>query len=678
MPEKTAIGGVGKPLPATPSAGESYLASLRDWPSRVVIEEVRPQIDGGRFPIKRIVGEAVEVTADIFADGHDQISAQLLFRDEGAGWQGVPMSLLENDRWSATFVPQRLGQAYYTVEAWVDYFRTWRDGFQKKVDAGQDLTIEFLIGADHVRKAAERARGRDQQSLSHWHEELRNPRSSRDFKAGLALDAELLRLMERYPDRRAAQRFERELAVTVDPQRAGFSAWYEFFPRSVSTKPGKHGTLRDAAQHLAYVAEMGFDVVYLPPIHPVGSAFRKGKNNNPQSTAEEVGSPWAIGSAEGGHTAVHPDLGTLNDFDELVARAKELHLDVALDIAFQASPDHPYVKEHPDWFRWRPDKTVQYAENPPKKYQDIYPFEFENSDWRALWAELRDVFLFWIGHGVRIFRVDNPHTKPFVFWEWLIAEVKAKHPEVIFLAEAFTRPKIMYRLAKLGFTQSYTYFAWRNNKVELTDYLRELTQTEVREYFRPNFWPNTPDILTDELQSGERGAFISRIVLAATLSPNYGIYGPAYELMEHVAVSPGKEEYLDSEKYEIKDWPLGRPDSLKPLIARLNAARKQNPALHSNHTLEFLDVDNHQLIAYAKTSLDGSNVIVAVVNLDPRWTQSGWLSLPLSDLNIDATRPYIVQELLSGSRYEWFGPVNYVELSPTKINAHIFRLVQGE
>jgi starch synthase (maltosyl-transferring) len=355
-----------------------------------------------------------------------------------------------------------------------------------------------------------------------------------------------------------------------------------------------------------------------------------------------------------------------------------LHLDVALDIAFQASPDHPYVKEHPQWFRWRPDKTIQYAENPPKKYQDIYPFEFENPDWRAMWIELRDVFLYWIGHGVRIFRVDNPHTKPFAFWEWLIAEVKAAHPDVIFLAEAFTRPKIMYRLAKLGFTQSYTYFAWRNNKAELTEYLRELTRTNVREYFRPNFWPNTPDILTEQLQSGGRGAFVSRIVLAATLSSNYGVYGPAYELMEHVAVAPGKEEYLDSEKYEIKDWPLDRADSLKPLITRLNAARTHNPALQRNQSLEFLDVDNDQLIAYSKITPDKVNVIVTIVNLDPQWTQAGWVRLPLETYNIDPARPYVVHDLLSDSRYQWFGPINYVELSPAKINAHVFRLLQSQ
>jgi len=646
-------------------------------PSRVVIENVRPRVDDGRYPIKRVPGEPVEVTADIFADGHDRLAAVLLYRDAGAAWQQEPMRPLDNDRWTATFVPRHVGRGAYTIEAWVDHFRTWRKGFQKKMEAGQDLSVEFLIGADHVQKAAVRARGRDQQSLEHWQKELRSETASAEYKSRLALDAELLRLMERYPDRENAARYEPALEVVVDPERAAFSAWYEFFPRSTAREAGKHGTLRDAARHLEFVAEMGFDVVYLPPIHPIGTAFRKGKNNNPESLAGEVGSPWAIGAAEGGHTAIHPDLGTFADFEHFVRRAKDLGMDVALDIAFQASPDHPYVKDHPQWFRWRPDNSVQYAENPPKKYQDIYPFEFENDDWRAMWTELRDVFLFWVGHGVRIFRVDNPHTKPFAFWEWLIADVKSAHPDVIFLSEAFTRPKMMYRLAKLGFTQSYTYFAWRNHKAELTDYLLELTRSDVREFFRPNFWPNTPDILTEYLQSGERGAFITRLVLAATLSSNYGIYGPAFELMEHIPVAVGKEEYLDSEKYEVKSWPLDRRDSLKPLIARVNQARRQNPALQRTHNLDFHDVDNPQLIAYSKNSPDHSNLIVCVANLDPRWTQSGWLRLPLESFGLDPARPYTMHDLLSGEQYSWFGPVNYVELNPGKINAHLFRVTQG-
>lgn len=676
MPEKTAISGVGKTLPS--AAPATRLPALKAQPPRVTIENVRPQLDAGRFPIKRTVNEPVEVTADIFADGHDHLAAVLLFREEGSAWQERRMRALDNDRWAVSFVPSRIGKAYYTIEAWVDHFGSWRAGFQKKLGAQQDVAIEFLIAADHIQRAASRASGKDRESLLHWAGELRSMKGSSSFKTELALDAELLRLMECYPDRQTSARFERELVVVVDPERAGYSSWYEFFPRSTSARPMHHGTLRDAREHLKYVAEMGFNVVYLPPIHPIGTAYRKGKNNNPQCQPDEVGSPWAIGSAEGGHTSIHPQLGDLADFRDFVARARELRMDVALDIAFQVSPDHPYVKEHPEWFRWRPDQTVQYAENPPKKYQDIYPFEFENPDWRGLWAELRDVFLFWIEHGVRIFRVDNPHTKPFAFWEWLISEVKATHPDVIFLSEAFTRPKIMYRLAKLGFTQSYTYFAWRNTRAELMEYLHELTQTEVREYFRPNFWPNTPDILTEYLQGGERGAFVSRIVLAGTLSSNYGIYGPAYELMEGAAVAPGKEEYLHSEKYEIKDWPLGRPDSLKPLIARLNAAREQNPALQSNRGLEFADISNPQLIAYWKATPDLSNVLLMVVNLDPQWAQSGWVRLPLDRMNVDGTRPYQVHELLSGARYEWFGPVNYVELTPTKINAHIFRITQGE
>ncbi len=678
MPDKTAIGGVGKPFVA-PARGPAELRlDLRGSPPRVVIEAVLPQVDGGRFPIKRITGEPVEVTADIFADGHDLISAVLLHREEGAAWQETRMQAVDNDRWKASFTPSRLGRAYYTLEAWVDAFGTWHAGFLKKRAAGQDLAVEFLIAAQHIRQAAERALGRDRQTLQHFGEELSSTKASPDYKSNLALDAELLRLMARYPDRSRACRFERELAVVVDPPRAGFSSWYEFFPRSTSPDPGRPGNLRDATAHLSYVADMGFNVVYLPPIHPIGEAFRKGKNNDPEGKPEEVGSPWAIGAQTGGHTAIHPDLGTMADFDRFVARARELRLDVALDIAFQASPDHPYVKEHPQWFRWRPDNTVQYAENPPKKYQDIYPFEFENEDWQPMWAELRDVFLFWIGHGVRIFRVDNPHTKPFAFWEWLISDIKAGYPEVTFLSEAFTRPKIMYRLAKLGFTQSYTYFAWRNTKSELTEYMQELTQTEVREYFRPNFWPNTPDILTEYLQQGGRGAFVSRVVLAATLSSNYGIYGPAYELMEHVAIAPGKEEYLDSEKYEVRRWKLDDPASLRPLLTRLNRVRAENRALQSDAGLRFHEVDNPEVIAYSKRTADRQNVILTVVNLDPLWRQSGWVHLLLEQLGIDASRPYTVHDLLSGQKYEWFGPTNYVELDPQMINAHIFRVEQGE
>jgi starch synthase (maltosyl-transferring) len=434
-----------------------------------------------------------------------------------------------------------------------------------------------------------------------------------------------------------------------------------------------HGTFRNVQDWLPYVASMGFDVLYLPPVHPIGWAFRKGRNNSLEPSPSDPGSPWAIGGPEGGHKAIHPALGTLDDFRELVERARTFGMEVALDVAFQCSPDHPYVREHPEWFRQRPDGTIQYAENPPKKYQDIYPFEFECAGWQGLWDELKSVVLYWCDQGVRIFRVDNPHTKPFRFWEWLIAEVKREHPETIFLAEAFTRPKVMYHLAKLGFTQSYTYFAWRNTKWELTQYFTELTQTDVREYFRPNLWPNTPDILTEALQMGQRSTFMTRLVLAATLGASYGIYGPAFELGEHEAIEFGREEYLDSEKYEIKRRDLGREDSLHDFIARVNRIRRENPALQTDATLRFVPVDNDQLIAYTKEAPGEDNLVLTIVNLDPHYTQAGWVELPLEALGLDPSQPFQVHDLLGAGRYLWNGPRNYVELSPHALPAHIMR-----
>jgi starch synthase (maltosyl-transferring) len=478
----------------------------------------------------------------------------------------------------------------------------------------------------------------------------------------------------RYPDKRFATESDREYNIVVDPVIARFSAWYEFFPRSTAEEPGKHGTFSDCEKRLPYIAELGFNVVYLPPIHPIGVNFRKGRNNNPESQPGDCGSPWAIGSAEGGHKAIHRELGTLEDFHHFVARAKELDLAVALDIAFQAAPDHPYVKEHENWFRKRPDGTIQYAENPPKKYQDIYPFDFESEDWAGMWEELKSVFDYWIAQGVTIFRVDNPHTKAFAFWEWVINEIKRDHPEVLFLAEAFTRPKIMYRLAKLGFSQSYTYFPWRNARGETMAYLTELAQTPVREFFRPNQWPNTPDILTEFLQIGGRQVFGIRFLLAATLGANYGIYGPAFELMEHVPVRRGSEEYLDSEKYEIRRWDLEEADSLRPLIARVNEIRKENAALQGDWSLKFHPTENDQLICYTKESEDRGNLILTVVNLDPHHTQAGFVTLPLDELQIPQDRGYEAEDLLTGARYLWNGPRNYVELNPSRMPGHILKI----
>jgi len=640
-----------------------------------VIERVRPEVDAGRFPAKCTVGERLEVTADIHADGHDLLAAVLRWRpaDPGGakerGWNETPMRPLVNDRWTAGFVPERLQPHEYTIEAWVDRFRTWQHDLAKRVDAGQDVSVALAIGAELIAAAADRAVDTDAAALRKWAQRVkRGPARPHAFDEALSL------LVDRYPDRTVSCTYPRVLKVAVDRERARFGAWYEMFPRSATTVPGRHGTFKDCEKRIAYVAAMGFDVLYLPPIHPIGVSFRKGRNNTPQAAPEDVGSPWAIGSAEGGHKAIHPALGTPDDFARLVARAKEHGIEVALDIAFQCSPDHPYVKSHPEWFLHRPDGSIQYAENPPKKYEDIYPLNFEGPDWRGLWEELRSVVEHWIRQGVRIFRVDNPHTKPYAFWEWLIGSIREKHPEVIFLSEAFTRPKVMYRLAKLGFTQSYTYFAWRNTAWELREYFTELTRSEVKDFFRPSLWPNTPDILTEYLQAGGRPAFASRFVLAATLGATYGIYGPGFELCDNRPMAPGREEYLDSEKYQIRHWEIDRPDSLAPIIGRVNRIRRDNPALHSDARLTFLPVTNEQLVAYSKTTEDMSNIIVTVVNLDPHHTQSGFLDLPLEEMGIDPDQPFQVHDLLGEARYIWNGPRNYVELNPHVIPAHIFRV----
>jgi starch synthase (maltosyl-transferring) len=639
----------------------------------VVIEGVKPEIDAGRFPIKRTVGEKVVVEADIFADGHDAIACVLGYRKADAGeWDEVPMQPLTNDRWRGEFQVIELGRYFYTLTAWIDHFESWRRELVKRVQP-EDIAIALLVGAKLIEQAASRATRHDVKRLKSFAKALRGE-GAPETRRAIALDQELTELMAGHPKRRFATTYDRELEVVVDRERARFSTWYELFPRSCTDEPGRHGNFHDLENRLAYIADMGFDVVYLPPIHPIGRTNRKGKNNALIATPEDPGSPWAIGAQEGGHQAIHPELGTLEDFQRLVRTIHERGIEMALDIAFQCAPDHPYVEAHSSWFRRRPDGTVQFAENPPKKYQDIYPFDFETDAWRALFEELKDVILYWLEQGVRIFRVDNPHTKPFALWEWLISEIKRDHPEVIFLAEAFTRPKIMQRLAKLGFTQSYTYFAWRNTKQELTDYFTELTQTEMREYFRPNLWPNTPDILTEYLQFGGRPAFMARLVLAATLGPSYGIYGPPFELLERVPREPGSEEYLNSEKYEIRHWDLGKPDSLKDFIARVNRIRTENRALQYAGGLCFHPIDNDAIIGYSKCTEDLSELILVVVNLDPYYRQAGWIDLPLEALGLDPYLPYQVHDLLSDARYLWHGARNYVELDPNTAPAHIFRL----
>ena len=568
--------------------------------------------------MKRAVGERVVVEADVFTDGHDAVVAELLFKFRSESeWQVVPMTFAGNDHWTASFPVERLGRYEYTVRGWTDPYLTWQRDLEKRKRAGQDLAVELLIGQ------ALEGKSNEARMKTYW----------------------------------------RTLEVVVDPVHARFSTWYELFPRSL-------GTLRDVAAFLPEIQAMGFDVLYLPPIHPIGMTERKGRNNMLQATRSDVGSPWAIGGKEGGHKAIHPDLGGFEEFDELIKQAKARGIRIALDIAFQCSPDHPYVYEHPEWFRQRPDGTVQYAENPPKKYQDIYPFDFESCQWKSLWEELKSIFEFWIERGVTIFRVDNPHTKPFDFWEWCIAELKAAHPEVVLLSEAFTRPRVMHKLAKLGFSQSYTYFTWRNTKHELTQYFLELSAGEGREYFRPNVWPNTPDILHEYLQHGGRPAFIVRVVLAATLAANYGIYGPAYELMEHEPREPGSEEYLNSEKYEVKHWQRDRPDSLAPLIRKLNEIRRENVALQSDWSLKFHPTDNEQLLCYSKQ--EGENLVLVVVNLDPRNVQAGWV-----DFAPGEGRAYEVEDLLGGGRYAWHGRRNYVSLNPQTLPAHVLRVIRA-
>lgn len=640
---------------------------------RIIIEQVQPEIDCGHFPIKRCINETVIVEAKIFAEGHDDLAGILRYRSENASsWSSIPLTSLGNDLWQAQFQVTELGLYYYTIVAWVDYFHSWRRNLIRWHEAQQDISMELLIGAKLIEAAAKEAKNSDAKRLIFFAQQLQNP-DDKELAYKHALDDELAKIMSQYPNMENMAQYPKELRIYVDRERAGFSAWYELFPRSLSNN-NQHGTFKDLMTHIPYIADMGFNVLYLPPIHPIGSTFRKGKNNNPQAQAGEPGSPWAIGAKEGGHTAIHPQLGSLEDFKALVAKAKEQNLEIALDLAVQCTPDHPFVKQHPQWFKKRPDGSIQYAENPPKKYQDIYPINFQTSQWRELWEAWKEVVLFWIKQGVRIFRVDNPHTKPFIFWEWLISEIKKDYPEVIFLSEAFTRPSVMYYLAKIGFTQSYTYFTWRNSKSEIIEYLTELNKTPLRDFFRPNFWPNTPDILHEYLQVGGKPAFISRLVLAATLAASYGIYGPVYEFCINTPREEGSEEYLHSEKYEIRNWDFNTNDSLAEIIKKINTIRLNNLCLHDNLSLRFHHLDNEQLICYSKYNQSQNNLIVVVVNLDPHHTQSGFLELPISHFGIQHHDNYCMHDLLTDEKYLWQGSKNYVELNPKKLPAHIFHV----
>ena len=641
---------------------------------RVVVEGVRPEIDCGAFPAKRILGDYVVLEAGIFTDGHDSVGGEILYRyNREEQWQRSPMKLVGPDRWQGILVASKLGNCHYTVEGWIDRFATWRKAMLKRIDSSKDLRTEYLIGAILVEEAGSRAPSDDAARLGNWVRIFRD-----EWRSESAIEAilgdELAAVMQKYPDRRFAARYSKELCIVIDRERAGFSAWYEMFPRSCAPQAGRHGTLRDCEAWLSRIAAMGFDVLYLPPIHPIGHTSRKGTNNEPVAGPDDVGSPWAIGSEEGGHTSIHPKLGTLDDFEGLMARAKEYGIEIALDLAFQCSPDHPYVRGHPEWFRKRPDGTIQYAENPPKKYEDIVPLDFETPQWRELWDELKRVVLFWIEHGVHLFRIDNPHTKALPFWEWIIGEVKHQHPDVLFLAEAFTRPALMYRLAKAGFSQSYTYFTWRNTKSELTDYFRHWAESGVREYFRPNLWPNTPDILPEYLQAGGRAAFMTRFILAATLGANYGIYGPAFELCENAPKEPGSEEYLNSEKYELKHWCLENSRSLKEFIARINRIRRENPALQRDANLLFHKTDNTEVICYSKSTDDLADIVIVLCNLDPFHKQTGWVDLDLVSLGLDPRKTFQAHDLLSDSRFLWHGARNYFELIPESLPAHIMKV----
>ncbi len=651
---------------SAPAAAREKKSTL-DGRVRVVIEQVTPSVPGGAFAVKRIVGEPVRVEADIFCDGHDAIGAVIRHRRVGAPeWSESRLRPLVNDRWAGDFCPLSEGEHEFTVEAWVDHFATWRRDLRRRAEAGQDLTVEYQIGAALVDEAV----GDADASLRAYAARLLD--GSEPDRIDAALDERIALLMEQAGPRRFVCRAEPPVRVRVDRERARFSSWYELFPRSVGTDGARHGTLRDVITRLDAISAMGFDVLYLPPIHPIGRTFRKGRNNTLNAGAGDVGSPWAIGGPEGGHDAIHPALGTPEDFRALVGEAGLRGIEIALDLALQCSPDHPYVRQHPQWFKHRPDGSIQYAENPPKKYQDIYPFDFECEDWRALWDEVLRVVLLWVERGVRIFRVDNPHTKPFALWEWLIAEVKKRDPGVLFLAEAFTRPKVMHRLAKLGFTQSYTYFAWRNGSWEIREYYTELTRTAAADYFRPNAWPNTPDILTEYLQHGGRGAFIVRAALAATLCASWGVYGPAFELMEHRPAKPGSEEYLDSEKYQLRAWPTERADSLAPLLAALNRARRENPALQQDRTLRFHDCDNPAIVCFSKT--DGENAVVVAANLDPHALQWSRVHLDTASLGLDEHRPYQMHDLITGARFRWQGRTNVVGLDPATCPVHVFRV----
>ncbi len=669
-----AIGRFGRRDDGYPPSVRNDLPAAR--PSTAVVESVGPVVDGGRHPAKASVGELVQVDADVFAAGHVKVAAALLVRAPGEeSWSELPMADSGNDRRTASFVPDKLGRWEYDVVGWVDHVETWRLATIKKVEAGVDVELDLAAGVGLLGELVERAA-----QLGNTHDHGRLEQLVADLTNGdtaLLDDPGWTGVSWRNAGRTPFDHLARPLEIDVDRELARFGAWYEFFPRSAASPAHGPQRLRDAIGRLDRIAAMGFDIVYLPPVHPIGRTKRKGRNNTTEAASDDVGSPWAIGSTDGGHLAVDPSLGTVEDVSAFAAACRERGLELALDIAFQCSPDHPWVTEHPDWFAHRADGSIQFAENPPKRYEDIFPLDFESDDWRNLWEGLAEVFRFWIAQGVTIFRVDNPHTKAFAFWEWALGTLRAEHPETIFLAEAFTRPRVMERLAKIGFNQSYTYFAWRQVGWELEQYFSDLG-TRTVDYFRPNAWPNTPDILTEQLQHGGRPTFISRAVLAATLSPSWGIYGPAFELQEHTAVRPGSEEYLDSEKYQLRTWNLDADGTLEPLLARLNEIRRQQPALRELRTIHFHPTDDPDLLCFSKTAPGLTSPIVVVVNLDATKQHAGFVDLDLAQLGMPYGASYEMVDLLSGGTYHWHGNHNYVELAPWSAMAHVFEVHQLE
>lgn len=647
----------------------------------VVIEAITPQIEGGRHPIKRAEGEDVVVEADIFKEGHDIVAAVLKWRGaRETAWHETPMVPLpaNGDRWRGTLTVSGTGRYEYTVEAWGDVFLSWRDEVVKKVDGGlTELTSEALEGARLLRDAAKRATDKADAAALEKYAAVLESADPAALKA-IAIDPTLEGLARFYADRSLATTYAPALGIWVDRRAAAYAAWYEFFPRSAEGHADRGSTFRDCLPRIDDARAMGFDVIYFPPIHPIGESNRKGRNNSRTCEPGEPGVPYAIGNRRqgvngGGHKDVAPELGTLEDFDWLVDEVHARGMEIALDFAINCSPDHPYVHDHPDWFFKRPDGTIKYAENPPKKYEDVYPLNFHCADWRNLWNELRDVLLFWAKRRVRIFRVDNPHTKPVAFWEWVIAEVQAQYPDVIFLSEAFTRPKMMRVLAKVGFTQSYTYFTWRTGKAELTEYLEELTQGEMADYFRGNFFTNTPDILPLHLQTGGRPAFIQRAVLATTLLPIYGIYS-GFELCENTPIAPGKEEYLDSEKYQFKGRDWNAPGNIKDILTALNRARRDHRALQEYRNLRFHPSDNDQVIFYSKMTAARDSIVLVAVNLDPHNFQSAWLTVPVAEFGASEGEVYEVRDVITGEVYRWNGARNFVALDPKTRPAHVLEV----